>query len=644
VALARKEKEGFIYFDSRREDLPADQLTDFYLGLLKVDPALNYWSQLAVSAAQSGKSDAALKLAEDSLTKPDLKPDVRAALKQVVAKSKLANDMVEEGIAALRETAKGKEAIAETELALLGAALKRPELMKEAAALAKARRERAVESPHRNYHGEDDLALLLAENGLPEEGLELAAKTLEKVKGEAAAPSLSAMATIYVKQGKATEALTLMERSPDWGIDDVARSLGGSEGFSHGYSSEALPLGYIAAAGLAAAGREAEARTVLQAFIRSDPGNDRAYELLLKLDGQKAMETLDALIAIDQFEERPLIWKAVLLKEKGDLDAAEKTARQAISIDPSDGEQGRGDRLRAYAVLADIEAARGHNGEAETLRGAVKSIRLSEEADLDFAAGLLRRAISKYRESLKLFADAYCVQARLAVQMAAIGMNEDAEAHYRRAFELMPESFGRVESHCFGCEGAFGGEKAQGIAERTFNSLLQKTPGKPQLHYLLGYLRNQQGRPEEAVPHLRQAVKLDPDYLNAWKLLHELSQRTKMAPAESDDAVMNLLRLDPSGRHSGYYSGANDLARLWKTVREISPRIVESPTKVFRLIASAEAVEKMKALQEDRYGRDTFYSSRSGEENRLGKNPAVTVSADPIIQASASMILESSQF
>jgi hypothetical protein len=52
---------------------------------------------------------------------------------------------------------------------------------------------------------------------------------------------------------------------------------------------------------------------------------------------------------------------------------------------------------------------------------------------------------------------------------------------------MMPDSFGRVESHCFGCERAFDGERAQSIAERVFTGIAAKRPDNPQVHYLLGY-------------------------------------------------------------------------------------------------------------------------------------------------------------
>ena len=93
----------------------------------------------------------------------------------------------------------------------------------------------------------------------------------------------------------------------------------------------------------------------------------------------------------------------------------------------------------------------------------------------------------------------------------------EAEEHYRRAYELMPDSFGRVESHCFGCEGVFNSSLGKDTAEHVFTSLVEKTPEKPQVHYLTGYLRQNQGRLPEALEHFRKAVARDPDALNACK-------------------------------------------------------------------------------------------------------------------------------
>ena len=176
--------------------------------------------------------------------------------------------------------------------------------------------------------------------------------------------------------------------------------------------------------------------------------------------------------------------------------------------------------MRAYAVLAEILRKKGDAKDAAIYTNAVRAIRLSEHGDrATTPAGLYLRAFQTYREALEKFSDAYCIQSRLAVQLNRQGRRKEALEHYRRAYELMPSSFGRVESHCFGCESVFQGAEAQSIAEQVFMDIIRKSPERPQAQYLLAYLREQQGRYAEAVQPLRAAVSLDSHYLNAWKRL-----------------------------------------------------------------------------------------------------------------------------
>jgi tetratricopeptide (TPR) repeat protein len=317
--------------------------------------------------------------------------------------------------------------------------------------------------------------------------------------------------------------------------------------------------------------------------------------MLVESEGNAAIPYLDAQAAADPFEERPLIWKAHLLLQDGKLDEAEKAIRSAIAIDPSDGEMGDGDRLRAYTVLADILEKKGNSEDAKIYRNAVAAIRLAEKADDLNAAGLRTRAIAKYEEALGLFADAYCIQSRLAVQLADMGRMTEAEEHYRRAYELMPDSFGRMESHCFGCERAFKGPLAESLAEKTFTKLVEKSPDKPQLHYLLGYLRKEQGREKEALKHFMKAVELDPEYLNAWKMILDISNKLLLPGKERDDAAFALLRLDSARRHAHPdFDQIVDLKTLWTLANrvETTEKSQKSPA-ILPLAASDVALKQL---------------------------------------------------
>lgn len=359
---------------------------------------------------------------------------------------------------------------------------------------------------------------------------------------------------LYDESNRPADVLLLLEKFPAWGAGDL--------------SAASPDLLLPAAKALAAAGRLDAARRVLRRHLEWDGSNDRGYELLLKIGGDvtQILAQLDSLASLNRFEERPLIWKARLLLDQGKLDEAEKTVRAAITIDPSDGEQGKGDRMRAYAVLAEILEKKGDAETAKIMRGAVSAIRKSEDADDWWSAGFLSEAVRRYEESLNDFADAYCIQSRLALRYSEMGDDAKAEEHYIRAFELMPDSFGRVESHCFGCEGAFTSPKAQNAAERVFTRLLTSPPVKAQVYYLLGYLRVEQNRKPEAATAYRNAVAADPDYLNAWRKLESLGNAGILPAEEAEAVTFKLLELDPKGAPSSRVASVRNFRKLWDAV------------------------------------------------------------------------------
>ena len=388
------------------------------------------------------------------------------------------------------------------------------------------------------------------------------------------------------------DAEQLAQESPWWSGGDVANLL------HETVYSDGKPLGFHFALVAAKQGKPDLARRILEAQLVATPGVDAVYEKYLALAGQEARPLLASLAETDRYQERPLIWQAKLHLDAGEPDRAVPFLEAAIAIDPSDGEQGRGDRMRVYALLAQASALRGDPTKAAFLEGVVKAIRLSETADRWFDLGAYARAIRLYRESLGFFQDAYCIQSRLAVRLAGDGRMDEAVEHYRRAFELMPDSFGRVESHCFGCEHVFSGEQSQGVAEEVFTRMLAARPDKPQLHYLLGYLRQEQKRQAEAAEHFRRAVQLDPLYLNAWNKLAGLEEELKFTPGQRDDLMLKLTELDPGRRHvSPDLARVTDLARLWRTLTDARRALARLPVAdaLWELTASKAIADQGRA-------------------------------------------------
>lgn len=585
-----------------------EALHGFLHALLERRPEMNAWEVYTREAASLGKSAQALALVEKQLKRKDLALDLLVELRFRRVNALLAADKLEPAIAELRELLAApphrdeKTLHTRTDgavrLAGLGRVLERPELTAQGLAFASAMLALPTDRESGWRRGEI-LRKVMAEQrraGRADEALALAnAELARKRDGGGMSYSLvehevrvavAEVAGIHGQAKRYKEVVALLDESPKWGAADLRGLLAVKD-------SLGVPVALTAARALAETGRKPQALAAVHALVDALPGHDPAYELLVELDPD-AHAFLNRVYAADQFEERPLVWKAILFTRAGRWLEAESLIRQAIVIDPSDGEEGPNDRMRAYAVLAEVLEAKGAKAPAATFRGAVRAIRISERTDELHSLGLYERAFAGYREALKQFADAYCIQSRLAIRLMEQGRREEAFEHYRRAYELMPSSFGRVESHCFGCESVFQGAAQQSLAEKVFRQLLAKDPKKPQISYLLGYLNKERGRYPDALKYFGNSVRLDPQYLNAWKHLHELGKHFYVAPRERDRARLKLLELDPRQRHVRYeLDSVGDLAGLWRAVSEVYRPAEAAP--LYPLRKSAEAVDAQMA-------------------------------------------------
>ncbi len=618
----------------------------FLHDLLEQNPELPFWDDYVRIAPKAGCTDQMVTLAEAASVREGLTPKERLAVLRVLTNAYLAADDVEKGVATMRkqiQVAKEITGAGQTSydgvtdsaatFAELGIVLARKDLADEGiqAIRDSLKGFTGTRDEYRATSALDTLARLLVEaNRGPEaEGVlgEALRKSVQPVLGRMmnyyqVRPILCKLLALYHEANRPADVLALLDQAPFWGAKDLKELC--METVRVGGNSEYV--GYLTASALASAGRTTEALPIVEELLENSGGYDPAYELLIQIAPDTAMAKLDELIARDPFEERPLIWKAKQLVKSGNLEEAEKCARQAIAIDPTDGEQGPGRRLRAYATLGEIREARGDKKEADFLKGVLTSVQHSDKADRLHTAGLITRALKLYEESLTHFADAYCIQARLAFRMAELGDMAGAEEHYRRAYELMPDSFGRVESYCFGCEGAFQGSQAQGIAERVFTKLAKESPQKPQIHYLLGYLRSEQNRDREALLEFREAVKLDPDYLNAWKKLAEISGKLRLPAAERDEVQLNLLRLDPLGRHSSFeFERVSNMGTAWTAMENAAKLRKPAPASLYPLAASADEIQHQQEEVAKNPGKQMYYPT-SPYSSRNTESPGKRIS------------------
>lgn len=643
-------------------------LNDFFYELLSQNPDLPFWDEYIPLAAEVGETDKMLELARKVAAREDLSEKRRDSIRRDMVKALLAADHVDEGVAEIRQilsqsTHKNAEEYAaemfsRSDLALtlakIGQLVGNTNWMEDG---IQSTRTEIAEMHGQNPEGFENssetvkgLAKLLMDVGRGPEAESVLTEALAGVNAQdsqetvypwAESPSrvyLATLVSIYYRAGRYADVLVLFDNAPGWGVKDLADLRDTEVDLAHQHEDSLEDsVRHDAAASLLELGRKEEAARIANAILDDNGSYDPAYEVLLKTGSADLLKRLDELAARDQFETRPLIWKAVLLKQEGKLEEAEVAARKAISIDPSDGAQGPGRRMRAYAVLADIRKARGDEKEADFFRGAVEAIRLSENADRYYEAGLLKQAVAMYEDSLLKFEGAYCIQSRLALRLSELGKHDEAAEHYRRAYELMPDSFGRVESHCFGCEGVFQGTQAQNIADKVFTSLAKSNPEKPQVHYLLGYLREEQGNYAEALSNFRDAVKLDPDYLNAWKHIESVGSQYYLSATDRDSVSLTMLRLDPLGRHgSADFRDVTDLRALWsavETAERFQPRPVEA---LYPLPASKAQLEKLKRQAKNR--NDFYEMTFIGSSSNRMLSPAEAVLQNAIVARARQLV------
>jgi tetratricopeptide (TPR) repeat protein len=432
-----------------------------------------------------------------------------------------------------------------------------------------------------------------------------------------------AILPLYRKAGRHKDIVALLEGDPDLPATNAlqfASEVGGG-------------LVEIYAEALAKTGRGADAAALArQAVLKSENHpSDWPFQILAdEMATDAFLRFMDDLYAADRYEERPLIWKAEALRRAGRLEEAEAVARKAVETDPTDGETRAGDRIRSYAVLADILAARGQAKEADFLRGAVKAVRLAEEGDDLQECGLVRRSLAKYEEAEKYFSAAYCVQWRKAERLRELGMEEAANRHYEETFRQLPTQFGFVASLCFGCAGVFDSPGTIPIAERILTEAASGATPAPAACYLLGKLREEQERPEEAFAAYARAAELAPDYLDALVALNKLRFRVRRPRAEWERIQARIFALDPLGRHSDI--DADDILDWGLAKRLESEALRKLPAPDFeslRKIAFPASLAKAKENPASGGGKHELRNAKA-EFNRkmsnrsLGQSPLVT--------------------
>ena len=358
------------------------------------------------------------------------------------------------------------------------------------------------------------------------------------------------LAILYHMANQPNDLAQLIDLYPHWRAPDLAQLLWLFP--MHYWPLHDRPLGFLAAWAFANTGRKELAIRTLHAVLRADWTQDNSYRMLNELEGAPAIAFYDELAAINPLEPWPLIWKADLLRRLGRLGEAEHLARAAAAFEASQGGLIPYHYLTSYAVLAEVLRAKGNVSEAKTYESLVRALHLVVKGDGFRLVELLPQALEHYREADQAFANLTCVQVRIASVLAGQGKANEAQDHYRRAYEGVPTRFGRIEP-----PQGWGNEVDNvEIARPIFERLAKESPTKERMHVVLGRLYRQIGETEKALASFRAAVRLNPRDLDAWLQILELADGGGVPADLANDASLAVVRLGPN-----VYSGIRSPTR-----------------------------------------------------------------------------------
>ena len=354
-----------------------------------------------------------------------------------------------------------------------------------------------------------------------------------------------------------------------------------------------------------------QAYTICSHLLTRNQGTDAYYKRAIALDRKSAATLIASLRIYDPFEERPLIWQAEIALAAGKIDLADKLIQQAIALDPSDGDHGKFTRMHCYDVLARISTKQGNTEKATSLNQVVISIRQGEAADDYLYAGLIQEATDRYRKALGHFNEAYCLQSRLAKTLMEAGKFDEAIPHFKKAFELMPVSFGPRESHCFGCEGLFDDIRVQNLALPTLTAFLEKEPENPRTPYLLGLLFEEMKKEPEAISAYQKAIQLDPQYYNAASRLQKLIKKDPSKFAQSQALNKQLFEIAAYHKKPDYLP-SHLLKTYWQEAKNFPP----SPIKLTSLssLGFTNTTLTNKQYKETPFNQEYYQHSSTSED------------------------------
>ncbi len=342
-------------------------------------------------------------------------------------------------------------------------------------------------------------------------------------------------------------------------------------------SSPTTPSAYEKAVRLLETGKAAEALAEIDAALREHPRDPRLHNLRGLAEGRlgREKEAESSFRKVIELSPRAAVGYdnlAVLLSESRRHAEAAKLFREALKREPKNFTAllGLGETL---AALQEYAQAAPYLEEAWHIRRG------------DFQAGY---EWARVLRELKRFSQAQNVLGQLAIPREtalaakyfalAAAVAEDqgdraaAARHYRRAYELVPDSF----EIYLALVGASLGANARGSSR-----LLPAAPPSlsAEQHFKLGLLFASQGADAEAVPHFEDTLRMEPSsYSTAYNLALAYQGAGKTQPAM--DLIERTLKKKPTAELHNLLASLEETAGQYvNAVRHYRAAVEMEPTK-----------------------------------------------------------------
>lgn len=355
---------------------------------------------------------------------------------------------------------------------------------------------------------------------------------------------------VYNQLGRHQDVIDLLDKFPNWEDDDL---IGVNDYISGGPE---INVCYEAGRAFIAAGNSEVGLPILRHSLKSSNQIGEAYDFFVKILGNDAaLKELDDLFAADPIDPNPLIWKGKIYLWQGRVKEAEQVTLKAIAIRGFDGDGMVEMDVEAQRLLGSVFTVKGSKRESLKQKSVLEAVRLVALGDKYCDAGLNSRGVRYFKNATITDPNSFSAHIRLAIELYDLGKFEESKPYYRRAFELLPSSYGVIGEPSYRIESRlFDNSIAKSIAQEVLGAMQNREPRNSRVLYQLGNLKFLQREFSAGTQLLLKAIEIDPSYIAAYTELSGITDETLLTTAQQEEIELGLLKLDPKGHNQTYFS------------------------------------------------------------------------------------------